>query len=78
MTRPRIALFAYSEVGSLCLEELIRSGANVSVVFTHEDDPNEEIWFRSVKEIAAKNNIPVFTPGKNNGCGGGKAALLLT
>ena len=64
MTRPRIALFAYSEVGSLCLEELIRSGANVSVVFTHEDDPNEEIWFRSVKEIAAENNIPVFTPEK--------------
>ena len=30
----------------------------------HEDDPSEQIWFRSVKEIAQKNNIPVRTPKK--------------
>lgn len=63
-SRPRIAIFAYSEVGSLCLEELIKSGANVIVVYTHNDDPNEEIWFRLVKDIALKNNIPVRTPLK--------------
>ena len=62
--RPPIALFAYSEVGSACLEYLIRDGANVAVVYTHEDDPKEEIWFRSVKDTAQKNTIDVRTPSK--------------
>ena len=64
MTRPRTVIFAYSEVGCLCLEELIKDGASVAAVFTHEDDPHENIWFRSVKEIAEKNGIPVRTPKK--------------
>jgi methionyl-tRNA formyltransferase len=64
MSRPRLVLFAYSEVGAICLEELIKGGANIALVFTHEDDPDEQIWFRSVKEIARKNNIPVRTPKK--------------
>ncbi|MEG2019029.1 MAG: formyltransferase [Synergistaceae bacterium] len=64
MNKPKIAIFAYSEVGSLCLEALIKAGANIAVVYTHEDDPNEEIWFRSVREIALANNIPVRTPNK--------------
>jgi len=64
MSRPRLVLFAYSEVGAICLEELIKDGANIALVFTHEDDPSEQIWFRSVKEIAQKNNIPVRTPKK--------------
>ena len=64
MTRPRTVISAYSEVGCLCLDELIKDGANVAAVFTHEDDPHENIWFRSVKEIAEKNGIPVRTPKK--------------
>ena len=64
MTRPRTVIFANTEVGCLCLEELIKDGANVAAVFTHEDDPHENIWFRSVKEIAEKNGIPVRTPKK--------------
>ena len=66
-TRPKLALFAYSEVGCVCLEELIKDGANVAIVYTHEDDPNEEIWFRSVKKTAEENNIPVRTPAKIGG-----------
>ena len=49
--RPAIVLFAYSEVGSVCLEELLKDGANVAAVYTHEDDPNEEIWFRDRKSV---------------------------
>ncbi|MCF0248037.1 MAG: formyltransferase [Synergistes sp.] len=64
MSRAKIVLFAYSEVGYLCLEELIKSGANIAAVFTHEDDPDEEIWFRSVKALAEANNISVRTPKK--------------
>lgn len=62
--RPRVILFAYSEVGCVCMEELIKRRANIVCVFTHEDDPNEEIWFRSVKDMALKNGIPVRTPSK--------------
>ena len=65
--RPRIAVFAYSEVGSACLEDLIGDGANVAVVYTHTDDPDEEIWFRSVKRIALDNSIEVRMPSKING-----------
>ena len=62
--RPRILIFAYSEVGCVCLEELIKQRAEIACVFTHEDDPEEEIWFRSVKEIAQKNGIPVRASSK--------------
>lgn len=62
--RPGIVLFAYSEVGALCLEQLIKDGANILCLFTHEDDPEEEIWFRSVAEIARRKDIPVYTPKK--------------
>lgn len=57
MTRPRILVFAYSQVGAVCLEQLLSDGANVVCVYTHDDDPTEEIWFRSVKEIAKQNGI---------------------
>lgn len=62
--RPRVVVFAYSEVGCLCLEELLKAGANVVCVYTHEDDPGEEIWFRSVAELARKNSIETRTPKK--------------
>ncbi|OUO93290.1 formyltransferase [Cloacibacillus sp. An23] len=64
MMRPRTVVFAYSEVGAACLEELIKDGANVVKVYTHEDDPNETIWFRSVREIAERAGIPAAAPEK--------------
>lgn len=63
-SRPRIAVFAYSEVGYMCLESLITDGANVVLVCTHEDDPHEEIWFRSVRDLAQKHGIPVLASAK--------------
>lgn len=64
MSRPKIAVFAYSEVGAACLEELVRNGANVIKVYTHDDDPDETIWFRSVREIAERAWIPASAPEK--------------
>ena len=61
-TDPRVLLAAYSEVGVVCLEELLAQGARVVGVFTHADDQFEEIWFRSVARTAADAGIPVFTP----------------
>jgi len=60
--RPRIVVFAYSEVGYRCTKALLESKANVRAIFTYEDDPNEEVWFSSVKSLALEYNIPYFTP----------------
>jgi methionyl-tRNA formyltransferase len=64
----RSVVFAYQEVGYVCLAALLDMGAEVCAVFTHEDDPNEEIWFRSVRRLAEERDLPVFTP---NGLTGG-------
>ncbi len=55
-------VFAYSEVGHVCLTELLRQGADVRALFTHEDDPGETMWFPSVAELARGAGIPVLTP----------------
>jgi methionyl-tRNA formyltransferase len=57
----RSVVFAYSDVGYVCLELLLDAGADVAAVFTHADDPNEEIWFRSVQALAEARGLPVFT-----------------
>ncbi|MDD5262458.1 MAG: formyltransferase [Methylacidiphilales bacterium] len=58
--RPRIVVFAYSEVGYACLDLLISRGANIAAVFTHRDDPHEQRWFRSVPELAESHGLTVF------------------
>jgi methionyl-tRNA formyltransferase len=57
----RSVVFAYSDVGYVCLELLLELGADIAAVFTHADDPNERIWFRSVRNLAEHRGIPVFT-----------------
>lgn len=64
--RPLILVFAYHNVGYACLDVLIRRREKVIGVFTHEDDPKEEIWFRSVADLARRHSIPVFAPGTVN------------
>lgn len=63
----RSVVFAYSEIGCVCIEAILSMGAEILAVFTHEDDPHEEIWFRSVARLASEHGIPVFTdpPGKH-------------
>jgi methionyl-tRNA formyltransferase len=56
-------VFAYHEIGYACLDELLRFGATVQCLFTHEDDPAEEIWFRRPHLIARVHGIPVYTNG---------------
>jgi methionyl-tRNA formyltransferase len=36
----------------------------VACLFTHKDDPGEEIWFRRPVELALKQSIPVYDPEK--------------
>jgi len=62
--RPRILFFGYSEVGYQCLDFLLQRGENVVALFTHEDNPNEKIWFKTPALAAREKGIPVFTPEK--------------
>jgi methionyl-tRNA formyltransferase len=64
--KPSIVVFAYHDVGYECLDLLIRRGENIVAVITHEDNPNEQIWFRSVSELAKGHSIPVYTPESVN------------
>jgi methionyl-tRNA formyltransferase len=66
VTEPGIVVFAYHDVGVECLDALIRCGSRVIAVFTHEDNPEEKIWFRSVAQLARKHGIPVHTPDAVN------------
>jgi len=61
----RLVVCAYHNVGHRCLSELLRQGAKISLIFTHEDSPTEEIWFDSVRELAEKHAIPCLTTDIN-------------
>lgn len=62
MTRPRVLVFAYHEVGYECLSALLGRTADVVAVYTHPDDPSEGGWFRSVASLARTRRIPVYAP----------------
>ncbi len=64
MAKPRILFFGYSEIGHDCLELLLARDYNVVALFTHEDNPNEKIWFKTPAQAARAKGIPVFTPEK--------------
>ena len=58
----RCLLFAYHEMGHACLQTLLDLGAPVAALFTHADQPGEEIWWRSCAELARRRSIPIYTP----------------
>ena len=59
-------VFAYHNVGVRCLKVLLASGVDVRLVVTHEDNPQEEIWFGSVRQVCLENGIPFITPADPN------------
>jgi methionyl-tRNA formyltransferase len=59
-------VFAYSEVGVRCVRELLAQGIEIPLLFTHADDPNENQWFGSVRELALKQGLRVVTPDSPN------------
>ena len=66
MPKPRILFFGYSEVGYECLSLLLERGDNIVALITHEDNPNEKIWFKTPAVAAREKGIPVFTPENVN------------
>jgi methionyl-tRNA formyltransferase len=58
----RAVVFAYHNVGVRCLKVLLARGVDVALVVTHEDNPNETIWFDSVASLCREQDIPFITP----------------
>jgi len=59
-------VLGYHNIGCVGIEALLRNSFEISAVFTHKDDPQENLWFDSVAELAASHNIPVFAPDDIN------------
>jgi len=69
LSNNRLVVCAYHNVGYRCISELLRQGAEIALIFTHEDSATEEIWFDSVRDLADQHGIPYLTsdinePGK--------------
>jgi methionyl-tRNA formyltransferase len=66
----RIIFMGYHNIGHACLEALIERcrelGDEIIAVVTHADDPEENIWFASVRQLAFENYLPVYQPANPN------------
>ena len=62
----RAVVFAYHNIGRAALATLLSGGVEVAAVFTHPDDPGENIWFDSVAELAAAEGLEVYSPDDVN------------
>ena len=62
----KVVVLAYHNIGCEGINALLRNGFEIAAVFTHKDDPNENVWFSSVAELASSKNIPVFAPENIN------------
>ena len=58
-------VFAYHDVGVNCLKALLNAGIQIDLVVTHQDDPNENVWFGSVAKLCEEKKIPYITPSAN-------------
>jgi methionyl-tRNA formyltransferase len=59
-------VFAYHDVGVRCLAVMLAHGVRIPLVVTHRDDPNENVWFESVEQLARAHDLEVATPDDPN------------
>ncbi len=59
-------VFAYNILGKVGFESLLKHGFEICALVTHEDEPNEKIYFESVAALAEKKGIKVFKPASPN------------
>jgi methionyl-tRNA formyltransferase len=69
----RIIFMGYHNIGYACLQALIELcrelGDEIVAVVTHADDPKENIWFASVRQLAFDYFLPVYQPADPNNPG---------
>ncbi|MBN1637119.1 MAG: formyltransferase [Deltaproteobacteria bacterium] len=59
-------VFAYHNMGVLGLAKLLQHGFDIPLVFTHVNDPKENVWFASVIDFCEKHSIPWAAPDTPN------------
>jgi methionyl-tRNA formyltransferase len=62
----RAVVFAYSEVGVRCVRALLACGIEIPLLYTHADDPGEQQWFGSVRQLAEAHDLKVVAPHTPN------------
>lgn len=62
----KAVVFAYHNIGIVGLEALEQESFDIRAIFSHLDDPGENIWFGSVVEWGKTNKIPVLCPKNVN------------
>jgi methionyl-tRNA formyltransferase len=66
----RLIFMGYHNVGYFCLKALIEMcrdfGDEIAAVVTHADNPQENIWFASVRDLAFQHHLPVYQPEDPN------------
>lgn len=62
----RAVVFAYHDVGVRCLKVLLARGVKVELVISHQDNPQETIWFASVRDLCAEYGLPCITPERGD------------
>jgi len=58
----RAIVLAYGNIGCVGIKALLKHSFEIVGVFTHQDNPEETVWFDSVAELASEHRIPVFAP----------------
>ncbi len=59
-------VFAYHNMGIIGINKLLKAGFDIPLVFTHQDNPDENIWFGSVVDLCKKLPIEYVTPENPN------------
>ncbi|MBN2299492.1 MAG: formyltransferase [Deltaproteobacteria bacterium] len=59
-------VFAYHNIGFTGIEMLVDAGFDIPLVFTHEDNPDENVWFKSVKDLCRRLSIESAAPENPN------------
>ncbi len=66
----RVVFMGTPKIAASCLEGIIKAGHEIVGVFTQPDKPRgrgHKLCFSEVKEVAVRENIPVFQPEKLRG-----------
>ena len=59
-------VFAYHDVGARGLRVLLAHGFDVGLVVTHDDDPEETLWFERVRDVAESRGLATIAPADPN------------
>lgn len=62
----KAVVFAYHSVGVRAIKTMLAQGMQIALVISHQDNPNETIWFDSVRDLCQEHGIACITPDDPN------------